>query len=70
MKYEGKGDLLYSVGESWGNKKVWTIYFWQTPWERYITPLYRKENYTFDFMRLYEVDKVYDGNGNILWEKK
>ena len=69
MKYQDKGDILFSAGQSWGDKKVWTIYFWQTPWERYIAPLYRKENYTFDFMRLYEVDKVYDGNGNILWEK-
>ena len=69
MEYQDKGNILFSAGQSWGDKKVWTIYFWQTPWERYIAPLYRKENYTFDFMRLYKVDKVYDGNGIVLWEK-
>ncbi|WP_296114390.1 zf-HC2 domain-containing protein [uncultured Anaerococcus sp.] len=70
MEYQEKGDILFSVGQSWGDdSKVWTIHLYQTPWERYIAPLYRKENYTFDFMRLYEVDKLYDSNGNILWEK-
>ena len=70
MKYDGKGDLLYSAGESWDNKKVWTIYFWQTPWEKYLSPLYEKEKYKTDFMPLYNVKKVYDNEGNILWEKK
>lgn len=70
MKYDGQGDLLYSAGESWDNKKVWTIYFWQTPWEKYLSPLYEKEKYKTDFMPLYNVKKVYDKEGNILWEKK
>lgn len=70
MKYDGQGDLLYSAGESWDNKKVWTIYFWQTPWEKYLSPLYEKEKYKTDFMPLYNVKKVYDNEGNILWEKK
>lgn len=69
MEYQDKGNILFSAGQSWGDKKVWTIHLWQTPWERYIAPLYRKENYTYDFMRLYEVDKLYDGNGIVLWEK-
>lgn len=69
MEYQDKGNILFSAGQSWGDKKVWTIHLWQTPWERYIAPLYRKENYTYDFMRLYKVDKVYDGNGIVLWEK-
>ena len=69
MEYQEKGDILFSAGQSWGDKKEWTIYFWQTPWERYIAPLYRKENYTFDFMRLYYIDILYDSNGNILWKK-
>ena len=69
MEYQEKGDILFSAGQSWGDKKEWTIYFWQTPWERYIAPLYRKENYTFDFMRLYDIDILYDSDGNILWEK-
>ena len=59
MKYDGKGDLLYSAGESWDNKKVWTIYFWQTPWEKYLSPLYEKEKYKTDFMPLYNVKKSY-----------
>lgn len=70
MKYDGQGNLLYSAGESWENKKVWTIYFWQTPWEKYLSPLYEKEKYKTDFMPLYNVKKVYDNEGNILWEKK
>lgn len=70
MKYDGQGDLLYSAGESWDNKKVWTIYFWQTPWEKYLSPLYEKEKYKTDFMPLYNVKKVYDNEGNVLWEKK
>lgn len=69
MKYDGQGDLLYSAGESWDNRNVWTIYFWQTPWEKYISPLYDKEKYKTDFMPLYKVKKVYDNDGNVLWEK-
>lgn len=69
MKYDGQGNLLYSAGESWENKKVWTIYFWQTPWEKYLSPLYEKEKYKTDFMPLYNVKKVYDNEGNILWDK-
>ena len=70
MKYESQGNLLYSASESWDNKKVWTIRFWQTPTEKYLPPLYKKEKYTKDFMPLYKVDKVYDNEGNILWENK
>lgn len=69
MKYDGQGDLLYSAGESWDNRNVWTIHFWQTPWERYINPLYDKEKYKTDFLPLYKVKKVYDSDGNILWKK-
>ena len=69
MKYQEKGDILFSAGHSWDDKKVWTIHLYQTPWERYIAPLYKKENYTFDFFRLYEIDKLYDSDGNVLWEK-
>lgn len=70
MKYQEKGDILFSAGNSWENDGTWTVNFSQTPWERYIAPLYRKENYNNDFMRLDMVDKVYDSNGNVLWEKK
>lgn len=70
MKYQEKGDILFSAGNSWKNDGTWTVNFSQTPWERYIAPLYRKENYNNDFMRLDMVDKVYDSNGNVLWEKK
>ena len=70
MKYEGQGDFLYSAGASWENKKVWTIHFWQTPWEKYLTPLYKEGPYKTDFMPLYKIKKVYDENGNVLWEKK
>ena len=70
MKYDGQGDLLYSANASWENRKVWEIYFWQTPWEKYLPPLYKKEKYTKDFMPLYKVKKVYDEDGNILWEMK
>lgn len=70
MKYQEKGDILFSAGNSWENDGTWTVNFSQTPWERYIAPLYRKENYNNGFMRLDMVDKVYDSNGNVLWEKK
>lgn len=70
MKYDGQGDLLYSAGASWENRKVWTIRFWQTPTEKYLLPLYKKEKYTQDLMPLYKVNKVYDEDGNVLWEKK
>ncbi|WP_308653236.1 zf-HC2 domain-containing protein [uncultured Anaerococcus sp.] len=70
MKYDGQGDLIYSAGASWENRKVWTIRFWQTPFEKYITPLYKDEKYKTDFMPLYNVKKVYDDDGNVLWEKK
>lgn len=70
MKYQEKGDIFFSAGNSWENDGTWTVNFSQTPWERYIAPLYRKENYNNDFMRLDMVDKVYDSNGNVLWEKK
>lgn len=70
MKYQEKGDILFSAGNSWENDGTWTVNFSQTPWERYIAPLYRKENYNNDFMRLDKVNKVYDSNGNVLWEKK
>ena len=70
MKYDGQGDLLYSAGSSWENRKIWTIRFWQTPTEKYLPPLYKKDKYTKDFMPLYKANKVYDENGNILWEKK
>src|SRR5699024_1218876 len=69
MKYQGKGDILFSAGNSWKNDGTWTVNFSQTPWERYIAPLYRKENYNNDFMRLDMVDKLYDSDGNVLWEK-
>lgn len=70
MKYDGQGDLLYSANASWENRKVWTIRFWQTPTEKYLPPLYKKEKDTQDLMPLYKVNKVYDNDGNILWEKK
>lgn len=70
MKYDGQGDLLYSANASWENRKVWKIYFWQTPFDKYIPPLYKKEKDTQDLMPLYKVNKVYDNDGNILWEKK
>ncbi|WP_311480920.1 zf-HC2 domain-containing protein [uncultured Anaerococcus sp.] len=70
MKYDGQGDILYSANASWENRKVWTIYFWQTPTEKYLPPLYKKEKYTQDLMPLYKVNKVYDNDGNVLWEKK
>ena len=70
VKYQEKGDILFSADNSWENNGTWTVNFSQTPWERYIAPLYRKENYNNDFMRLDMVDKVYDSNGNVLWEKK
>lgn len=70
MKYHEKGDILFSAGDAWKNDGTWTVNFSQPPWERYIAPLYRKENYNNDFMRLDMVDKVYDSNGNVLWEKK
>lgn len=70
MKYQEKGDILFSAGNAWQNDGTWTVNFSQTPWERYIAPLYKKEQYVFDFMQLDMVDKVYDSNGNVLWEKK
>ena len=70
MKYQGKGGILFSANGSWENQKIWTIKFWQTPWTRYIRPLYRNEQYDNDFVELERVDKVYDENGNVLWEKK
>ncbi|WP_276888229.1 zf-HC2 domain-containing protein [Anaerococcus lactolyticus] len=70
IKYDGQGDLLYSAGASWENRKVWTIRFWQTPWEKYVTSLYKKEKYDNDFMPLYKAKKVYDKSGILLWEKK
>lgn len=70
MKYDGKGDLLYSAGESWGNKKVWTIYFWQTPWEKCLKPLYKNEQYNTNFLPLYKVKKIYDKEGNVLWKRR
>ena len=70
MKYQEKGDILFSAGDAWKNDGTWTVNFSQTPWERYIAPLYKKEQYVFDFMRLDMVDKVYDSDGNLLWEKK
>lgn len=70
MKYDGQGDFLYSAGASWENRKVWTIRFWQTPLDKYLLPLYKKEKDTTDLMPLYKVNKVYDKDGNILWEKK
>ena len=69
MKYQKKGDILFSAGDAWENDGVWTVNFSQTPWERYIAPLYKKENYNSDFMRLDMVDKLYDSDGNVLWEK-
>lgn len=68
MKYQEKGDILFSAGYG-QNDGTWTVNFSQTPWERYIAPLYKKENYNYDFMRLDMVDKVYDETGNVLWEK-
>ena len=68
MKYQEKGDILFSAGYG-QNDGTWTVNFSQTPWERYIAPLYKKEKYVFDFMRLDMVDKVYDSSGNVLWEK-
>lgn len=70
MKYDGQGQLLWNAGASWENRKVWTIYFWQTPFEKYITPLYKDGKYTKDLMPLYKVKKVYDKNGNLLWERE
>ena len=70
MKYNGQGDLLYSANASWENRKIWTIRFWQTPYDKYIPPLYKKEKYNKDLMPLYKVKKVYDEDGKILWEKK
>lgn len=57
IKYDGQGDLLYSAGASWESRKVWTIRFWQTPWEKYVTSLYKKEKYDNDFMPLYKAKK-------------
>lgn len=70
MKYEGQGDLLYNAGASWEDRKVWKIYFWQTPFDKYIPPLYKEEKYNKDLMPLYKVKKVYDEEGNVLWEKR
>ena len=70
IKYDGQGDLLYSANASWENRKVWTIRFWQTPLDKYLPPLYKKEKYTKDLMPLYKVKKVYDEEGKLLWEKK
>lgn len=69
MKYQEKGDILFSAGNAWENDGIWTVNFSQTPRERYIAPLYKKENYNSSFMRLGMVKKVYDSDGNVLWIK-
>lgn len=68
MKYQEKGNILFSAGYG-QNDGIWTVNFSQSPWERYIAPLYKKENYDSSFMRIDMVKKVYDSDGNILWEK-
>lgn len=69
MKYQEKGDIFFSASNAWKNDGTWTVNFSQSPWERYIAPLYKKENYDSSFTRIDMVKKVYDSDGNVLWEK-
>ena len=63
--------ISYTVPENLGgNKKVWTIYFWQTPWKKYLKPLYKNEQYNTNLLPLFKVKKIYDKEGKVLWEEK
>ena len=66
------GDLGWSAdGKETNNGSTkWTIRFYQTVWDRYISPIYNPGEHKYYFYSVEKTDEIYDDNGNLLWSNK
>lgn len=73
MRYDGPGDILYSASGTWvddnGNEpKDYIIQFYQTFWDRFVTPLYDHEPMVSYITDMNEAKRIFATDGTLLWE--
>lgn len=69
MSYSGEGDLrwrAWSIESEYGSKTL-VVEFWQTLWDRYVSPIYDREEHIYYLGEADKVSVIFGIDGEILW---